>query len=213
MASHRSARSTAIDAFPRLAERQKEFDIYENLIVRWQRKINLVSKSTVKDLWWRHFANSVQLVDLAPKANRWVDLGSGAGFPGLVIALALKGTAGCVVNLVKSDLRKAAFLREVSRETSAPVVVHPDRAENVIAKLSTVEVVTSRAMASVPKLMATLGHLFEANTTGLFLVGKTAVPELTSAIEASTFELRSFPSRTSDGSVISVRRMPSKADV
>lgn len=109
--------------------------IYEETLLKWRAVKNLVSPSTVRDIWSRHFEDSFQLLRLAPKARIWVDIGSGAGFPGLVIAIALADVDGSCVHLVESDNRKCAFLREVARLTQVRVVVHHSRAEDIISKL------------------------------------------------------------------------------
>ena len=90
------------------------------MLLQWQATTNLVAPSTLPELWTRHIADSLQLLPLAPDAKHWVDLGSGGGFPGLVIACALADTPGTVVHLVESNLKKAAFLREAARITGAP---------------------------------------------------------------------------------------------
>ena len=103
---------------------------YEALLRQWQKTINLVAESTLDAIWSRHFADSAQLLALAPPvANRWLDLGSGAGFPGLVLAVMLAGRDGAKVTLVESDTRKAAFLGEVARRTGASVDIRPERIE------------------------------------------------------------------------------------
>ncbi len=128
-------RADALACVPVLTPIQRELAIYEDLLRRWQPRINLVAANTLTDLWLRHFADSAQVAEAAPQARIWVDLGSGAGFPGLVTALLLKRQTGAKVHLVESDQRKAAFLRAVSRETDAPVDVHPERVEIVSRKL------------------------------------------------------------------------------
>ncbi len=103
--------------------------IYADLLVRWQPTINLVAPSTLPDLWSRHIADSLQTQAAVPNARRWVDLGSGGGFPGLVTAIALADRPEASVQLVESDKRKCAFLRTVSRETGACATIHAVRIE------------------------------------------------------------------------------------
>ena len=107
--------------------------IYANLLEKWNPRINLVSRSTLDDLWSRHIVDSAQLFELAPvTAKHWVDLGSGGGFPGLVIAILAKELRPELeVVLVESDQRKCAFLRTVSRETNCGAVVHSKRVEEI----------------------------------------------------------------------------------
>ena len=122
-------RRRTLESFPELRAIEAELEIYERLLRKWQAKINLVGPSTLDQIWWRHFADSAQLLAYAPDARAWADLGSGGGFPGMVLALLLKPAGNAEVTLVESDSRKAAFLREVSRETFAPTVVLNQRME------------------------------------------------------------------------------------
>ena len=98
----------------------------------WQPHINLIARSTIPNIWTRHVADSLQLLALAPEAKSWVDLGSGAGFPGIVIACALAGRAGATVHLVESNGKKAAFLREAVDHLQVPAVVHAVRIEDFV---------------------------------------------------------------------------------
>ncbi len=122
-------RQLALELCPILQSVTAELDAYEALLRLWQPRINLVSGSTLATLWSRHFADSAQLAMCFPDILRWADLGSGGGFPGMVLALLLKGRDGAQVHLIESDQRKAAFLRAVSRETDAPAIVHVVRIE------------------------------------------------------------------------------------
>ena len=101
-------------------ETERRFALYAELLTRWQRVKNLVAPSTLSEIWTRHIADSAQILALAPQARRWADLGSGAGFPGLVVAISLADTKGVEVHLVEANARKCAFLREVARECGAP---------------------------------------------------------------------------------------------
>lgn len=144
--------------------------IYAHLLRRWNPRINLVASSTLDDLWSRHFADSAQIYDLAPKDfDHWADLGSGGGFPGLVIAILAQGRAhGSAITLVESDARKAAFLRTVLRETETDATVIADRIERV-APLGA-SVVSARALAPMTKLLEFADrHLAE---TGVALLQK-----------------------------------------
>ncbi len=101
-------------------ETSERLDRFVELLLTWQRRINLIAPSTIPQLWTRHVADSLQLLELAPDARVWVDLGAGGGFPGLVIACALAGRTGALVHLVESNAKKAAFLREAVRVTGCP---------------------------------------------------------------------------------------------
>ena len=110
-------RARALALTPVSRETSERLDRFVELLLRWQRTTNLIAPSTLSRLWTRHIADSLQLLELAPQARVWVDLGSGAGFPGLVIAVALTGKPGAAIHLVESNAKKAAFLREAQRVT------------------------------------------------------------------------------------------------
>ena len=112
------------------------FETYVALLRKWQAAKNLVGPATLDTIWTRHIADSAQLFSLAPDARRWVDIGSGAGFPGLVLAIMGKSTPGFHVDLVESNGRKCAFLREVVRTLGLPVSVHNGRIEDVLDRLT-----------------------------------------------------------------------------
>lgn len=197
-------RRPVLDKFPEVQAVEADLITYEALLRRWQARINLVGPSTLPDLWRRHFADSIQLLSYASQASTWIDLGSGAGFPGMVIALALKGRADSIVHLVESDTRKAAFLREVSRETQARAIIHAARIEEVAPTLPQPDVVTSRALAPLPTLVALTRPWLLKGATGLFLVGQSQKAELTALDDDPTLRVARSPSRTSDGLVVSV---------
>ncbi len=183
--------------------------IYEGLLRKWQKTINLVAPGTLPDLWSRHFADSAQLFDLAPAdCLNWVDLGSGGGFPGLVIAILMKQRPGGLVQLVESDSRKAAFLRTVSRETAAPVTVHAERIEKALPNLSVPAVISARALAPMVQLLEWTAPLIEKGAIGLFLKGQDVDRELTEISKYSSLQLSKVPSRTdSRASIIRVERL------
>ena len=191
-------KSRALRDFPALRRIEAELVIYETLLRKWQAKINLVGPSTLDQIWWRHFADSAQLLAFATDARMWVDLGSGGGFPGLVLALLLKKTANAEVTLVESDSRKAAFLREVSRETSAPAVVLNQRMEAL--DIIRPDVVTSRALAPVASLTGAIRPWLDQGTTGLFLAGESGVD-----MANATLGIEATPSRTGPGFVVKVQ--------
>ncbi len=106
-------------------------DRFVATLLTWQARINLIASATVSTVWTRHVADSLQLVPLAPQARIWLDLGSGGGFPGIVISCALAETPGACIHLIESNGKKAAFLREAVRITGAPAIVHPARIEQM----------------------------------------------------------------------------------
>jgi 16S rRNA (guanine527-N7)-methyltransferase len=148
---------------------------YLDLLQRWQRAVNLVGASTLADPWRRHILDCAQVVDHVPAgAETVIDLGSGAGLPGLV--LALLGVGG--VQLVESDQRKAQFLREAARVTQAPVVVHAARIEQLGL---CGDVVTARALAPLPRLLELAARVLRPQGVCLFLKGEQVQRELTAA--------------------------------
>lgn len=186
-----------------------KLSIYEALLRQWQKTINLVAPSTLDHIWSRHFADSAQLLALAPPdAKRWLDLGSGAGFPGLVLAIMLAGRDGARMTLVESDTRKAAFLAEVARRTGASVDIRPDRIEKVATqtKLGAVDVITARALAPLPRLLDLAAPAFSPQTLGLFLKGREAEAEVDAARGRWAFESTLQPSLSDAGGRIVVVR-------
>ncbi len=171
--------------------------VYADLLRKWQRRINLVGRSTLEDLWRRHMFDSAQLLPLIPEGARClVDLGSGAGFPGLV--LAILGVPE--VHLIESDGRKAAFLREVSRETSTPVDIHVSRIEQTPPFVA--DVVTARALAPLPKLLDLAVPFVGDNTVLLFPKGQDVDRELTEATKHTTMHIDFVPSRAHESGII-----------
>ena len=195
-------------------------NLYESLLRRWQPAVNLVAPATLPHIWRRHFADSAQLAALVPDSARTlVDLGSGAGFPGLVLAI-VAGTAGNPagkglhrVILVESDTRKAAFLREVARQTRAPVDILSIRIENPAThiKVGPVDVVTARALAPLDRLLALAAPLFGAETVGLFLKGQDAQAEIEAARKHWSFDVSLVPSVTdARASTAVIRRLEAR---
>jgi 16S rRNA (guanine527-N7)-methyltransferase len=180
---------------------------YAELLGHWQKTTNLVAPSTLASLWSRHFADSAQLLNLAPDARLWLDLGSGAGFPGLVIAILGSGAPGFQMHLVEANAKKCAFLAEVARETNAPVEIHPVRIEDFAASADTIrpDIVSARALAPLPRLLGLAAPFFGAETRGLFLKGREAEEEVTAARVVWTADFRLHPSLTSrDGKIVEV---------
>ncbi|RVU21160.1 16S rRNA (guanine(527)-N(7))-methyltransferase RsmG [Methylobacterium oryzihabitans] len=171
-------------------------DLYVRQLARWQTIKNLVGPSTLAEVWTRHVADSLQLLALAPDARRWLDLGSGAGIPGLLIAIAGREIPGFRVDLVESNARKGAFLQETARLTGAPATIHVARIEAVIGNFAEAEVVCARALAPLPQLVAWTAPLLKNGVIGLFPKGREAGTELTAAREEWRFEADLIPSRT-----------------
>ena len=178
-------------------ETMARLEAYAELLKRWSGRINLVSRNTLGDLWRRHFLDSAQLVPFIPEKTRsLVDLGSGAGFPGLV--LAILGVPG--VALIESDRRKAVFLREAARIANTPVKIVDSRIEAV--KPDPADVVTARACAPLDKLLPLAQRFIGPNTVCLFLKGEQVADELTAARREWRMKSAQLPSRADPRGVI-----------
>ena len=140
-----NVRTEVLPAPAPISECHGQLKIFVDLLGRWRKATNLISNESFANVWTRHIADSAQLLDYAPSARHWVDLGSGAGFPGIVIAIQLSEFPGAAVHCIESDKRKAAFLRQVARETGAPALVHANRIELIDPNsISPVDAVTAR---------------------------------------------------------------------
>jgi len=171
------------------------------LLLRWQKSINLVSKTSLADLWRRHMLDSAQLLPLLPYgAQTLIDVGSGAGFPGLV--LALMGVPE--VHLVESDQRKAAFLLEAARQAdpsaSTRIRVHSRRVEEVAP--FPVDAIAARACAPLPELLPICERFLSPGTICLFLKGRQVDAELTEAAKGWNMDIERIPSRSDPGGLV-----------
>ena len=152
------------------ADALAKLEIYAALLARWQKKINLVGPSTIDDVWRRHFLDSAQLLAHLPEtATRPADIGSGAGFPGLVLAI-LDATPDRQIHLIESDARKAAVRGEVNRETGAGAIIVNERAE-ALTDLGA-DLVTARAVAPLTRLLPWVDAVSAAGATALLMKGK-----------------------------------------
>src|SRR5438270_7464853 len=140
-------KAAALTLTPVSRETEARLDRYVELLWQWQAKTNLVAPSTLPNLWTRHIADSLQLLSLAPTAKIWVDLGSGGGFPGVVLACALAEMPGAQIQLVERNAKKAAFLREALRVTAAAGTVHLVDIGDIVDRIEgPVDCVTARAL-------------------------------------------------------------------
>ncbi len=182
-------------------ETREKLETYAALLKRWQKTINLVAPSTLDEIWHRHFADSAQLWRYRPEnARTWLDLGSGAGFPGLVLAIMASETGGTRHILVESDSRKAAFLREVARETRVAVDILCMRIENAEthAKVGKADCVTARALAPLSRLVEIAAPYFASSTLGMFLKGREVATEVENAAQDWQFAFELIPSVTEE---------------
>lgn len=208
--SDRSGRSEFLEllSFPVPPETLERLDLYAELLERWSKVQDLVAPGTMPRLWQRHFADSAQLLALAPDARTWLDLGAGAGFPGLVIAILQAGCPGFRAHLVESNARKCAFLRDVARQTGAPVDIHNVRIESLRFGHNggQFDVVTARALAPLVKLLGLALPFFSAGTIGLFPKGREWQSELAEARKAYELEARALQSQTDpEGRIIELK--------
>jgi 16S rRNA (guanine527-N7)-methyltransferase len=172
---------------------------FAELLLHWNRRLNLISRRDEAPLWERHIQDSLQLAELmAPLPERAIDIGSGAGFPGLVLAIA----TGVPFDLIEADQRKAAFLREAAHRLSAPVHVHSARAEAL--RLSPAPLVTARAVAPLPVLLGWAAPLLAPGGVCLFLKGARVDDELTAATAQWHIQVQQLPSRTPGGSILRI---------
>jgi 16S rRNA (guanine527-N7)-methyltransferase len=200
-------RERALALTPVSRETSARLDRFVEVLIAWLKHTNLVARSTVPVIWTRHVADSLQLLDLAPQAKVWVDLGSGAGFPGIVIACALAGTEGAKVHLVESIGKKATFLRQAAQVTSAPATIHAMRIEDFVDKApESIDVVTARALAPLPKLLTLAYPLLKKGALGLFPKGQDVASELTEAAKYWKIEHSLIRSRTDEKAQILVVR-------
>lgn len=183
-------------------ETLERLEIYELLLARWNPAINLVSKGTISEAWSRHFVDSAQTLSLAPlEARTWLDVGSGGGFPGMVVAIiAADLRPGLAVTLVDSDLRKAAFLGEVARRTGVDVAILSARAEEI--RPTKADVMSARAFAPLATLLSLALRHLGPKGRGIFLKGARYEAEISEALEAFRFDLQKVPSQTDPKAVI-----------
>jgi 16S rRNA (guanine527-N7)-methyltransferase len=205
-------------AFAVSRETIEKFETYAALLKQWQKAVQLVAPSTLDAIWSRHFADSAQLAVEAPVRPRaWVDLGSGAGFPGLVIAVLASDASsplhGVRMMLVESDTRKAAFLREVARQTGCAVDILGTRIElpSTRDKVGPVDVISARALAPLTDLLRLAHPFWQPETLGLFLKGRDVDKEIAAARDDWSFELELKPSLTDPaGRIVCVRNLSAR---
>ena len=199
------------DVFGVSRETLKRLALFAERLRAWQKAVNLVSPETLGEIWHRHFADSAQLLTLAPDVDAtWLDLGAGAGFPGLVVAILMAERGTGRVHLVESRARRCAFLREVARATGAPVEVHQTRIEALAesASLPPFAVVTARALAPLDRLLGLAAPFFSETTMGLFPKGRAADDEIAAARGPWRFQCETRPSLTdSEGRIIVIRHL------
>ena len=194
-----------LEAVGASAERRDQVEAYRTMLARANTQMNLVGDSTLGDFWRRHFIDSAQLAWFAPGARVWADLGSGAGLPGVILAILMKGRPGARVHLIESVAKRARFLADVAAALDLPVTLHHARAESL--KLS-VEVVTARACAPFTRLLGFAQPYMARGARGLFLKGQEVDAEIAAARAAWRFRAQSHASLSDPrGRVLSVTEL------
>ena len=182
-----------------------DLERFRSLLAQWNENMNLVGPATLEVFWNRHAWDSAQLLQLAPEALTWADLGAGAGLPGLVLAILGKGREGFHVHLVESMAKRCRFLSEVVGALDLPATVHNVRAENLQLD---VDIVTARACAPLARLLGYAKPYLKSGAVGLFLKGQDVVSDLEEASKSWDFDADLLPSKSDPrGQVVRVRRL------
>ena len=189
-------------ALPVSRETLERLDQFASIFQQWAKRINLVAPSTLADFQTRHLDDSAQLLLLAPEAKHWIDVGSGGGFPGLVIAALLQGQPGCRVDLVESNRKKTAFLQAAAARVAPSARIHAHRIEDVADTLPTPDVVTARALASLTDLLDLTAPWLTRGAAGLFHKGRGYREEIEESRALWDYDLVVHPSRVEPDSVI-----------
>jgi len=197
------------DEFARLAgatpAQIADLERFRQLLAAMNEVMNLVGPATVPDFWSRHAWDSAQLLQIAPDARAWADLGAGAGFPGLVLAILGKGGPGFHVDLVESMAKRCRFLDEVVAALDLPASVRHDRAENLDLA---VDIVTARACAPLHRLLGYARPYLKRGALGLFLKGQDVASEMEEATRYWDYEADIVPSLSDPrGRIVRVRRL------
>lgn len=194
----------AVEAvLPVSRETRERLETYVALLRKWQPAQNLVSPNTLGQIWNRHVADCAQLVAMFPDTRRWLDLGSGAGLPGMITGILLADQDGAVVHCVEANQRKCAFLRTVIRETGAKAEVHEGRIESVLKQWQhPVERVSARALASLKDLLDLSAPVLATGSTGTFHKGEDFEGELAEASKSWSLDLVKHKSMIDERSLI-----------
>ncbi|RAZ90041.1 16S rRNA (guanine(527)-N(7))-methyltransferase RsmG [Mesorhizobium hawassense] len=189
-------------AGPVSRETFERLQAFEQLFLKWNRSINLAAPSTLDDVWRRHVLDSAQLARIAPAAMRWVDLGSGGGFPGLVLGFLLVERPGASIDLVESNRKKASFLQSVIGQFDLPARVVAKRIDDSYALVSKPEIVTARALAALPDLLDLAAPWLTKGARALFHKGRDYRAEVEESTHRWSFDLVEHSSVTDAQGVI-----------
>ena len=190
------AEATTVDA-----RQMADMETFRAQLSDWNGRMNLVGPSAIEDFWGRHAFDSAQLLAMAPEALTWADLGAGAGFPGLVLAILLKGRPRVRIHLVESMAKRCIFLQAVVDTLALPATVHRVRAEELSLK---VDIVTARACAPLPRLLEFAWPCLRKGATALFLKGQDVEAELSEATRYWDFAVQALPSRSGPGQILRI---------
>ncbi|MCR4265659.1 16S rRNA (guanine(527)-N(7))-methyltransferase RsmG [Nitratireductor sp. ZSWI3] len=175
---------------------------FESVFLRWAAKINLAAPSTLEALWERHILDSAQLIRLAPSARRWLDVGSGGGFPGAIVTILMAEHPGARVDLIESNRKKAAFLVSALNEVGVTPRVHARRIEDCYERVETPHIVTARALAPLPLLLELTAPWLQAGAHGLFHKGRDYRREVQESGNAWRFDLIEHKDKVDAAAVI-----------
>jgi 16S rRNA (guanine527-N7)-methyltransferase len=194
------------EIIPVSRETEAKLEAFVGLLRSWHGAVPVVAGAALPELWRRHVADCTQLVRVRPDARLWVDIGSGGGFPGLVVAIV--GGEGTHVDLIESNGRKCAFLREAIRLTGAPAAVHQGRAETLLrSRASIPDAISARAVAPLAELLALAEPLMSNGAPGLFHKGRDFKAEVAEATQSWEFDLVEHKSRIGDGVILEVQNL------
>lgn len=182
-----------------------DLERYRSYLVDWNQNMNLVGPKTLDVFWSRHAWDSAQILRFAPEALTWADLGTGAGLPGIVLAILGKDRPGYHVHLVESLAKRCRFLTEVVTALNLPATVHNSRAEDLSLA---VDIVTARACAPLSRLFGYSRPYFQRGATALFLKGQDVASDLTEASKSWDFDAEILKSLSDDrGRIVCVKRL------
>ena len=196
-----AGRARFLEAHNVSRETLERLDRFVVLLTEWQARINLVAPATLGEVWDRHIGDSLVLERLLPPFERAIDLGSGGGLPGLIVAAARVGDGG-VVDLVESNGKKAAFLRTVQRELGLPGTVHAARIETCGVAIAAADVVTARALAALDELCGLVGPHLKRGARCFFQKGRSHEQEIAAATAHWRFTMLRHPTGLADDSVV-----------
>ncbi|MEL6310930.1 MAG: 16S rRNA (guanine(527)-N(7))-methyltransferase RsmG [Pseudomonadota bacterium] len=202
------SRETTLSALDVSRETTDRLDAYVELLLKWNRRINLIGRSTTDDIWTRHVLDCAQLVEHAPaKPHSWIDLGSGAGLPGIVVAILNPNSA---VTLVEADQRKATFLRAATSTLGLSAEIEDRRIEAIPP--TPYDIISARALAPLPRLLELAAPFRGDHTRCLFPKGRQVHSELTAARADWHIEAITLPSRSdADGTLLAIDRFEARA--